>query len=193
MFDSPAKSLLSSDVCGEHVRLCPPVARVERFVKHYLKCKSWSPHDVSACIVVPAFRSAKWRRLLQDMRLLKQYAQGSMLVADAGHASSQVLRPAPWDYKVYYDPPVTGHVQLASPLEMFLHAACDAGQFLMSFPGVVSDQPACVVAAESAAHAFTDHAFVLKQGLCEYGTSGSVSAAGQKGVPSSSFVRQRGK
>ena len=49
----------------------------------------------------------------------------------------------------------------------------------MSFPGVVSDQPACVVAAESATanHAFIDHAFVLKQGLREYGTSGSVSAA----------------
>ena len=95
MFYSPAKSFLSGDVCGEHVRLCPPVVRLEPFVKHYLKCKSWSPHNTSACIAVPAFHSAKLRRLLPDMRLFEQYAKGSMLFAEAGHGSSQVLRPLP--------------------------------------------------------------------------------------------------
>ncbi len=122
MFYSPAKSFLSGDVCGEHLWLCPPVVRVERFVKHYLKCKSRSPHNASACIAVPASHSAKWRRLLPDMQLLKQCAEGSILFTEAGHGSSQVLRPSPWDYKVYYDPPVTRPVQLASPPAMSLHA-----------------------------------------------------------------------
>jgi hypothetical protein len=69
----------------------------------------------------------------------------------------------------------------------------------MSFPGVVSDQPACVVAAESATHAFIDHAFVLKQGLRECGASGSASvpgqksAAGQKSVPVSSGSAAEGQ
>lgn len=55
VFHSPAKSFLCGDVCGERVWLSPPVARVDRVVKHYLKCKSGSPHNTSACIVVPAF------------------------------------------------------------------------------------------------------------------------------------------
>jgi len=55
VFHSPAKSFLCGDVCGERVWLSPPVARVDRVVKHSLKCKSGSPHNTSACIVVPAF------------------------------------------------------------------------------------------------------------------------------------------
>ena len=109
VFHSPAKLFLCADVCGQHVWLFPPVARVERFVKLYLKCKSRSPCDTSACIAVPAFHSAKWCRLLQGMQLLKQYAKGSMLFAEAGHSSSQrALGPSPWDYDVYYDPPLAG-------------------------------------------------------------------------------------
>ncbi len=48
-----------------------------------------------------------------------------------------------------------------------MHASCDAGQLLMSFPGVLSDQPACVVADSAATHAFIDRALVLKHGLRE--------------------------
>ncbi len=127
------------------------------------------------------------------MRLLKQYAKGSMLFAEAGHGSSQVLGPSPWDYEVYYDPPVAGPVKFAGPTEMSLHATCAGERLLMSFPGVVSDQPACVVADSAATHAFIDRAFVLKHGLREYAASGSVSMAGQKSVPVSSFVRERVK
>ena len=82
-------------------------------MKHYLRCKSRAPHNTSACIAVPAFHSAKWRSLLQDMRLLKQYAKGAMLFAEAGHGSIQVLGPSPWDYEVHYDPPVAGPVELS--------------------------------------------------------------------------------
>ena len=45
----------------------------------------------------------------------------------------------------------------------------------------------------AAAHAFIDRAFVLRHGLHEYAASGSVSVAGQKSVPVSSFVRERVK
>jgi len=39
-FCSPARSFLSSDVSGKHVWLNAPFARVGRFLKHYLRCKS---------------------------------------------------------------------------------------------------------------------------------------------------------
>lgn len=39
-FCSPARSFLSSDVSGMHVWLNAPFARVGRFLKHYLRCKS---------------------------------------------------------------------------------------------------------------------------------------------------------
>ena len=194
VFYSPAKSFLYGDVCGQHVWLCPPVARVERFVKRYLKCKSKSPHNTSACIAVPAFHSAQWRKLLQGMQLIKQYAKGSMLFAEAGHGSTQrALGPSPWDYEVYYDPPLAGPVKPATPHEMCLHATGDVGQLLMSFPGVVSDCPACIIADSGASHEFIDRAFVVKHGLREYAASGSVSVAGQKSVPVAGFVRARVK
>ena len=41
-----------------------------------------------------------------------------------------------------------------------VHASCNAGQLLMSIPGVVSDQPAGVVADSAATHAFIDRACV---------------------------------
>ena len=100
VFYSPAKSILRGDVCSEHVWLGLPVAKATCLVKRYLKCKSWSPHSASACIAVPAFLSAKWRRLLQGMQLWKQYAKNCMSSAEAGHGSSQVLGPLPWDHKV---------------------------------------------------------------------------------------------
>ena len=115
-----------------------------------------------------------------------------MLFADAGHGSNQVLGPLPWDYEVYYDPPVAGPVKLANPPEMSLHATCDAGQLLMSFPGVVSDQPACVVADSAATHAFIDRAFVLKHGMREYAASGSVSVWLARRVYLSQALCERG-
>ena len=129
---------------------------------------------------------------------LKQYAKGSMLFAEAGHGSSQLLEPLRWDHKVYYDRPVAGPVKLAAPPEMSLHATCAAGQLLTSLPCVVSDQPACVVADSAATHAFIDRAMMMKHALREYAACGSVSVAGQKStklesVPVSSFVRERVK
>ncbi len=61
----------------------------------------------------------------------------------------------------------------------------------MSFPGVVPDQPAGVVADSAATHAFIDRAFVVKHDLREYAATESVSVAGQKSVPVSGFVQER--
>ena len=69
---------------SQHMWLHPPVAKIERFVKHHLKCKAQTPAKTSACVVVPAFHSARWRQLLQSMQLLKKYPKGSMLFAEAG-------------------------------------------------------------------------------------------------------------
>ncbi|DBA99015.1 TPA: hypothetical protein ACH3X1_014286 [Trebouxia sp. C0004] len=74
---------------------------------------------------------------------------------------------------------------------MPLQATCDARQFLMSFPGLLSHQLVCVV-ADSAASCF-DRAFVVRHGLHEYGATGSVSVAGQTSLPVSNFLPERAK
>ena len=189
VFYSPAKSFLHSDVCGQHVWLHPPVARVERFLKSYLKCKSRAPSSTSACVVVPAFHSASLRKLLKGMQLLKRYSKGSMLFAEAGHQSGQrALGPSPWDFEVFYDPPSVGPDAL---LDLQLNAGGDAEQLVMSFPGFVDDCPACVLVDSGASHNFIDRAVVAKQGLREHAASGAVSAAGQKSVPVKSYVQAR--
>lgn len=65
-------------------------------MKHYLKCKAHSPCDTSACIFVPAYQTGKWRHLLADMQLMKQFAKGSMLFAQAGLGGGvKALGPSP--------------------------------------------------------------------------------------------------
>ncbi|DBA92040.1 TPA: hypothetical protein ACH3X2_14246 [Trebouxia sp. C0005] len=129
VFYSPAKSFLSADVCGPHVWLHPPVAKVEPFVKHYLKRKAQVPAKTSACAVVPAVHSARWRKLLQGMQLLRKYPKGFTMFAEAGQGSGQrALGPLPWDYEVYYDPPCEGPAALC---EMSLIGG--AGQLGMTY------------------------------------------------------------
>ena len=49
---------------------------------------------------------------------LKQYAKGSMLFAEAGHGSSQLLEPLRWDHKVYMT------ALLLGLLSLLLHLRC---------------------------------------------------------------------
>ena len=165
-YRSPVKSFLSSDMCGKHVWLHPPCGRIVRFVKHYLKCKAKSPRDTSACVLVPAFPTAKWRHLLTGMKLLRRFSKGSMLFAQAGLGGSvKALGPSPCNVEIWYDAPVADGQPESVP-EMSLHVAAGAVEQLdMAFPGHVAGVPACVLVDSGANRCFVDRAFVVERKL----------------------------
>lgn len=51
-------------LAGKHVFLCPPVHVIGQYLSHYRNLKARSPHDTSACIMVPRWMGMKWRSLL---------------------------------------------------------------------------------------------------------------------------------
>ena len=194
-FCSPAKSFLSSDdVCGKHVWLHPPTGRIGRFVKRYLKCKAKPPDITSACVLVPAWQTAKWRHLLSGMKLLKQFAKGSMLFTQAGSGGGvRPLGPSPWDVEIWYDPPcVDKRPKADSVPEMTLHvSSADVGQLDMAFPGSVDCVPACVLVDSGASQCFVDRAFVLQHKLQEFPAAGLLHCAGQQSAPVKGYVKAR--
>lgn len=163
-FCSPSKSFLSSDVCGQHVWLHPPCGRIDRFLKHDVQGKAKSPANTSACILVPADQTAKWRKLLSGTTLLKQYSKGFMLFAQAGSgANAKAIGPSPWHIEIWYDPP-SADKQPEPVAEMTLHAVLQLG---IAFAGLVAGVPACVLVDSGANRNFIDHALVVQHGLQE--------------------------
>ena len=180
---SPSNSFLKADVCDQHVLLHPPFAELEAFIKHYLKCKARAPQTTSACVVVPSWRG-KWRRLLNDMKLIEKFDKGSMLFTEPREGRcSQMLGPSPWDIEVWYDPPT----------QMQMNSLPDGKQLMMTFEGVVAGSQANVLIDSGASHNFIDQSFVMKNNLNVEKGSGHVLCAGKNEVPVQGVVKARVK
>ena len=160
--DSQLLSFLARDCGGQHVWLHAPSAHLDTFLSHYLRCKARSPHDTSACILVPARcrASTACASQLQDMRLLHTYQKGSVICsAPAADGSDARFMPGvPCDMHVYYDPPTA---------QLSVNAVVHAPDSLtMSFGGNVRGLP-CSVLIDSGAkgHAFVSHACAVNSKL----------------------------
>jgi hypothetical protein len=79
------------------------VLETKDYIDYYLTQKKDSPHDTSACFVVP-----KWRELphpaLSGMKILKEYRKGYHLYTKHGNTNTRLNR-LPWSVAVYYDGP----------------------------------------------------------------------------------------
>ena len=104
-YSSPGNSFLQCNVANQHIWLHAPFAKLEWFIKHYLKCKFAAPYSTSACIDVPSWQG-KWRSLLGKIKLLRTYDKGTMLFSSpVGNNSYKRLGPSPWSIEVWYDAP----------------------------------------------------------------------------------------
>ena len=94
-------------LAGQHVWINPPFDNIEAFLSHYCLLKARSPHNTSACILVPAWKRPAWRRWLHGMSLIKQYSRGTKLFTAPNKEGSgrHALPGVPWDVEVWYDPP----------------------------------------------------------------------------------------
>ena len=143
---SPNNSFLQHNCASQHVWLNPPFSRATEFIQHYLECKASSPHNTSACILVPNWRRASFRPLLKGMQVLKQYSQGTRLfeAPSPTEAGSRVLLPGiPWGVTVYYDAP-------QPQLLPTLNATQSRDQLLMTFDAQLAGASASVTTAHPA-------------------------------------------
>ncbi len=148
-----------------------PVAKLDLFIKHYLKCKAAAPFSTSA---VPSWQG-KWRKLLGGMQLLRSYAKGSILFSFPQVGSNSVRRqlgPAPWDIEVWYDPP-------AAPIRLGT-LPYEEQPLLMTFPGNVADDSAKTLVDGGATHNYIHAAFAAAKGLKVHTCSGMSLPLAQK-------------
>lgn len=106
MYCSPNNSFLQHNCASQHVWLNPPFDNAAEFIKHYKQCKASSPHNTSACILVPNWKRAPWQHMLKGMQVIKQYSVGTRLfeAPPLKPGSPRVLLPGiPWGVTVYYD------------------------------------------------------------------------------------------
>ncbi len=181
-YSSPANSFLSCDIADHHVWINAPFAKIEQFIKHYLKCKSAAPHTTSACIVVPNWQG-KWRRLLGKMQLLRTHDKGAILFsAPVGNSSRKQLGPTPWCIEVWYDAP-------AAPMSV-TSVPYDKQPLLMTFSGHVAGHFARTLVDGGATDNLVDAAFVSAKGLKVHKCEGHVLAAGKDSVAIQGYVTE---
>ena len=104
-FCSPTRDFHHEPSAGHHVWLDPLFSWMDEFLDRYLAEKAQSPHDTSACVLVPAWRKASHPGL-RGMHLVAQYAKGTPLfTAPTLDGSRTPLPGIPWGVNVFYDPP----------------------------------------------------------------------------------------
>ncbi len=166
-------------------------ARVDRFLKHYLRCKSGAPHSTSACILVPANSDAQWRNLLSGMTMLGKCEKGCMLYAEAGcEGNRTALGPSPWDVEIWFNPPAA-EMQVRAMAQMSMNVVSGFERFTMSMPAFVEGHALCTLFDSGATHDYIDSAFVAKCGIKQYSTGGRVSCTGGKSVSVTNYVLGR--
>ena len=89
-----------TSLAGKRAWLCPSVDVIKEQLCLYRRLKAASPHDTSACIMVPKWYGVKWRSQLCGMKLLHTYERGSKLF---GGARQEVGER--WEWEVWFDPP----------------------------------------------------------------------------------------
>ena len=95
---------------GHHVWMNPPfqASLVKKFLLHYRDCKRRSPHNTSACIMLPHFARRTLGKLLNGWEILHSFPRNTCVVTvPCKDGSRQFLRPGlPFDLVVYHDPVV---------------------------------------------------------------------------------------
>ena len=97
----PERPFECADHRGQHLWIHAPPRHLKHALQHYLGCKRHSPHNTSACVLVPVWRDADFWPIVKGMRFLKEYGAGSHTFA----CGDPMHRLTPCRMRVYYDPP----------------------------------------------------------------------------------------
>ncbi len=138
-------------LAGQHLWLQPPASHIASIVSSYLQSKQQAPSQTSACVLVPRWRRASWRRLLHGMQLVRTYSKGQQVFTDGAAG----VRALPWDCEVWYDRP-------APDLRM---AAAASEVLTMHFRGAVRGAAVSVLVDTGASDVFVTARLCAQLGL----------------------------
>lgn len=132
-FCSKQDSFLDRDVSGMNVWMNPPFNNMQAFLEHYLACKSRSPSNTSACIVVPVNPKAEWWPLLSQMTQIRVWKEGTQLFTLPGWKVGQprrIMRPCHFPVAVFHDPCLPAASAKVSNASSRDHSPC-SGPFIL--------------------------------------------------------------
>lgn len=161
-FCSKENSFFDHEVTGHHVWLNPPFRDLYAFIDHYAVQKQTSPHNTSACILVPNWGQQLVHPALANMRVLKVYQKGYHLFTEPNKGAGPKRRRVPglrWPVTVYYDPPMP----------------VNTSNMAMLFQGSVHGQSAHILLDSGAKQMYVSKAYCEQRGIAvDTGTSVSV-------------------
>lgn len=131
----PSRSFLNADLTGHTVWMHAPFHRLQAFLQHYLQSKRDDP-SISGCFLVPAWKTARWRPLLEGMRHVQTFAAGTRIHNFSTNPADADLQGLPWDMEVWYDAPAGS--QSSTPVV----CAVQSGQPSMQFACTANSMPA---------------------------------------------------
>jgi hypothetical protein len=140
-------TFLQSALQNQHNLFDFPADNFDAHMQHYLRCKRKSPHETSACFLVPSVKGP-WTKYLAKFKQLKVYPSGTPLYMDS-RTSTPI--PSPHQVVAYYDQPVP---------RLHLNAFADDTQHLhMTFPCTIAGQTVDIMVDTGASHSFMDAGF----------------------------------
>ena len=151
-FCSTDNSFFDHEVTGHHVWLNPPFSDIYAFIDHYAVQKQTSPHNTSACILVPNWGHQLVHPALANMRVLKVYQKGYHLFTAPSVGEGTKRRRVNglrWPVTVYYDPP--------TPV--------NTSNMAMLFQGSVHGQCAHILLDSGAQQMYVSRAYCEQRGI----------------------------
>jgi hypothetical protein len=173
------RDFFAADLTGQHVWINAPFNMLRQFVARYKQQKRLSPHNTSACILVPCRgRDAKMHTMLSNMKVLMELPANTALFTSVGPGSARTpLPPCKFRVRVYYDPPCAAHT--------FVNVVTQgvSGKPSMMFSGSVAAHPSPILMDSGAGDNFIDADLVKHLGLTVSPFHGSLeTATGQVGA-----------
>ena len=157
-FNSPAQTFFLQTLQGDHTWINPPFHMIGAAVSHYLKEKSKSPQNTSACILAPDWPGANWESLVQGMQILNTYPRGFPLYElKTEDGKTNIVKGIPWPVKIYYDPPYEP-VKVSQARDSDTHLT-------MQFKCTVAGDKAIATADTGASTCFMDKTRAISRGL----------------------------
>jgi hypothetical protein len=174
----PRRDFFKTSLANHHVWMNAPFSRLAAFTKRYLSEKQKSPHNTSACILVPCRpRDTRVHSLLSHLPVLKEYPAGTQLFSAPGQDDTRdVLPPYRYPVRVYYDARVP-HKHTASSLES------SSGNLSMLFNGTVALHTATFLLDSGASASFISKDLADALGLTVSPCEGTLKTADGHDAP----------
>ena len=165
-------TFVGSDCTGQQIWLQPPVDQIPQAIAWYKQQKQLSPYNTSACIAVPAWRKATWKKQLSSMQLIHQIPKGTALLTTQSNDGAPVNVPSPYGIRIYYDSPtVISTAAVTAPEDQGL---------LMRFDGAAAATYATIALDSMASHCFISSTWAEKAGIAVQPCNEQVTLASGK-------------